>query len=204
MIRHHPSQTTLLAFATGALPDLHRQVVAAHVKICPGCASEMRAMEEVGGALLEVLPPTALAPDAFSRVLGRLEKFEARAASPSAPLTLSGLATGRWRWSGPGIAMMPLRARDATDTRLDLIRVTPGTALLEHGHTGFETTMVLQGAFDDGIAQYRVGDFAEADGEIDHEPRALSGEMCICLIATSGHLSARGLMGRLIRPLLGM
>jgi putative transcriptional regulator len=100
--------------------------------------------------------------------------------------------------------MMSLARRDASNTRLDLIRVTPGTALLEHGHTGLETTVILQGAFDDGIGCYQVGDFGEADGTLNHRPRALAGEDCICLVATSGHLSARGLLGRLVRPLLGM
>ena len=63
--------------------------------------------------------------------------------------------------------------------------------------------MVLQGAFDDDIEHYHVGDFAEADGQLNHCPRALPGPDCICLIATSGRLAARGLLGKLVRPLLG-
>jgi putative transcriptional regulator len=100
--------------------------------------------------------------------------------------------------------MMPLMARDETDTRLDLIRVAPGTGLLEHGHRGFESTIVLQGAFDDGIARYEVGDFGEADGEIDHRPAAVPGPDCICLIATTSRLKPHSVIGRLVGPLLGM
>jgi putative transcriptional regulator len=99
---------------------------------------------------------------------------------------------------------MPLMARDETDTRLDLIRVAPGTGLLEHGHDGLESTIVLQGAFDDRIARYEVGDFAEAEGGVDHRPTARPGPDCICLIATTAHLQAHSFVGRLVRPWLGM
>jgi len=100
--------------------------------------------------------------------------------------------------------MMPLMARDASDTRLDLIRVAPGTGLLEHGHGGFESTIVLQGAFDDGIARYETGDFGEAEGGVDHRPAALPGPDCICLIATTSRLKPHSVIGRLVGPLLSM
>ena len=35
-------------------------------------------------------------------------------------------------------------------------------------------------------------------------PRALPGEDCVCLIATTHHLRPHGWLGRLVRPLLGM
>ena len=203
MMQHHPSDETLLACAAATLPAPHARVVAAHLTFCPDCARAVRRAETVGGAILADLSPSPLAPDALKRTLARLD-------TPSAPeplaatATLSDLATGRWRWTGPGIAMMPLIRRDASDSRLDLIRVAPGTALLEHGHSGRESTCVLQGAFDDGTGTYRVGDFIETDTAVAHRPTALSGEPCICLIATSGHLQPRGLMGWLVRPLLGM
>ncbi len=203
MMRYHPSDETLLACAAGTLPDPHARVVAAHLGFCPDCARAVRRAEAVGGALLADLPPSPLAADAFARTVARLD----RPASPepaAAPATLAGLATGRWRWTGPGIAMMPLVRRDTSDSRLDLIRVAPGTALLEHAHSGRESTCVLQGAFSDGTGEYHVGDFMEADAAVAHRPAALPGEPCICLIATSGHLQPRGLLGWLVRPLLGM
>ncbi len=153
--------------------------------------------------MLAELPPSAMATDALTRSLARLDAPGA-AEPPPAPVTLAALATGRWRWTGPGVAMMPLIDRDASDSRLDLIRVSPGIALLEHGHSGYESTCVLQGAFTDGVGEYHVGDFLEAEGDCTHRPTALQGETCICLIATSGRLRPRGLLGWLVRPLLGM
>lgn len=204
MMRHHPSDSTLLAYAAATLPEPHARVVAFHAAHCPECARTLREAEAIGGGLLAQLPPATMAPDALARALARLDNAPAPAEPPPAPTTLAALMTGRWHWSGPGIAMMPLIRRDASDSRLDLIRVAPGTALLRHGHTGFEMTCVLQGAFDDGTGEYHVGDVAESDTALDHQPMALPGEVCICLIATTGHLRPHGWLGRLVRPLLGM
>jgi putative transcriptional regulator len=209
MNRHHPSDATLLAHVAGSLPAAHRQVIAIHLACCPVCAADARLLEEAGGALLEGLPAAALAKNSLARILARLdEPSPAPRPVPSPPASpagaLAALATGRWRWTGPGIAMMPLMPRDSTDTRLDLIRVAPGTGLLEHGHRAFETTIVLQGAYDDGVARYQTGDFCEAEDDLDHRPAALPGPDCICLVATTGRLKANGLLGRVVGPLLGL
>jgi putative transcriptional regulator len=204
MIRHHPTEMTIIACAAGSLPAPHARVVAAHVALCPTCGAALNEAAEVGGALLDTLSPAPLAPDALKRTFAKLDAEPEIEKAMVPPLMLGALAREIWRWSGPGISLMPLIRRDATDSRLDLIRVAPGIGLLKHGHSGLEMTCVLQGGFDDGIGLYRAGDFVEADTEHVHRPTALPGEDCICLIATSGRLRARGLLGWLVRPLLGM
>lgn len=202
MIRHHPADDSLLACAAGSMPEPHARVIRVHATLCPACAAGLRAAEAAGGALLESLQPVALAPDALQRTLARLSKV----GSHPGPIRfdLSALAAGRWQRVAPGIAMKPLIARDATDSRLDLIRVAPGRALLEHGHEGAETTCVLQGAFSDGLGTYGPGDCVETDPALSHHPRALAGEDCVCLIAVTHHLRPQSWLGRVVRPLLGM
>ncbi len=205
MIRHHPSPVVSLSYAAGTLPTPHAQVVSLHFAACPDCRRDARLLEEAAGVLLDTADTTPVSADALEHVLARLQDGAPTSPAPIAwPSATAALATGRWRWRGPGITMMPLIDRDATGTRLDLIRVAPGSALLQHGHTSLETTLVLQGSFEDGTETYAAGDFAEADGALNHQPRALAGADCICLVATSGQLSASGLLGRLIRLLLGM
>lgn len=203
MIRHHPSEATLVAYAAGSLPEPHNRTVAAHLAFCPACAAALDDLAEIGGALIEEIEPSMLAPEALARTLARLDTPPRPEPQPPA-VTLDRLAVKRWRWTGPGIAMMPLIARDRTGTRLDLIRVAPGTGLLQHGHSDFETTCILRGAYDDGLSRYAAGDFAESDAGELHRPKAEPGEDCVCLIATTGQLRPTGLLGRLIRPLLGM
>ncbi len=225
MIRHHPSEATLIAQAAGHLAPLHARVLAVHLAACPRCRNELREMEEVGGALLAALPPASLRPDALARALGGLDAmlapppsleglgreadqgWEEGEHSPASPLPaaiLAALATGRWWWLGPGIRLMPLARRDASGTRLDLIRVAPGMALPGHGHTGAEMACILQGGYGDETGDYNIFDIAEGEPGLDHTPIAAPGPECICLIATTGRLRAHTWLARLVQPLVGV
>ncbi len=153
--------------------------------------------------MIKELPPVALSAGALDRTLARLGSPWPRA-QPPVPMTLDSLATGRWVAIAPGIRLMTLAKRDSTDTRLDLIRVSPGLSLPQHDHTGPETACILQGGYRDAIGEYRVGDIAEGEPGRDHAPIALEGEDCICLSATTGRLRARSPIVRLIQPLFGI
>jgi putative transcriptional regulator len=204
MIRRHPSDATLLAHAAGNLPEPHRIVVRTHLALCPTCASAAHLAVELGGTLLDALPPAAMDPTALERTLSRLDLRDTPAPPRRVPTTVAELATGRWWWLAPGLRMMPLRRRDRDDARLDLLRVAPGVRLPSHGHTGCELTVVLRGGFSDSTGAYHEGDLAEGDPALDHQPQALPGPACIALIATSGRLRAHDRLARLIQPLLGL
>lgn len=207
MIRHHPSEATLVSHAAGTLLPLHAQVLALHLAQCPACRQAIRLGEELGGALLEAERPVAMADDALSRVTARLDTVAAEVPLPraAARLGIETLMRGRrWRPVGPGIRLMPLVRRDATRTRLDLIRVAPGVSLPQHDHTGPEIACVLAGAFVDATGEYHTGDVAEGDAGLDHQPRALAGEDCVCLIATTGYLRAHSFLVRLLQPVFGV
>jgi putative transcriptional regulator len=193
-----------MAYGAGHLPVLHARVLAVHLSACRHCHDELRRLEEIGGALLESLPPVALQADALTRTLVRLGEVPLAPGRVAVPVTLQGLTVGKWWWLGPGIRLMPLQRRDASDTRLDLIRVAPGVALPAHGHTGLETACILQGAYSDETGEYAAYDLAERDGELDHAPVASPGRDCICLIATTGRLRGRTWLSRLVQPLIGV
>lgn len=81
-VASHPGDETLLRYAAGTLPAGPRVVVDAHLEGCPLCRARVRALEAVGGRLLEETAPAALAPDALDRVLARL------AVEPPRPLRM--------------------------------------------------------------------------------------------------------------------
>jgi putative transcriptional regulator len=65
--------------------------------------------------------------------------------------------------------------------------------------------LVLQGGFTDGGVDYRAGDVAEIDGDVDHHPVAMKlGEDCICLTATTGRLQAASRLVRLMHRVLDL
>lgn len=205
MISRHPSDALLLAHAAGTLPDPQRIVLRTHLALCPQCGEPAHLAAELCGSLLDAMPPAAMAPEALERTLARLDLQDVAAPPRPVPTTIAALATGRWRWLGPGLRMMTLQRRDRHDARLDLLRVAPGMAMPGHGHTGSELTCVLQGGFRDEFGEYHVGDIAEGDATMQHQPVALPlHDDCVCLIATTGRLRAHSWLARLIQPLIGV
>jgi putative transcriptional regulator len=71
---HHPSDVELAAFAVGTLDD-QSDAIATHVRGCASCHAFVRAMEHVGGIVLDGLPPTSLAGGSLAAVMARLEQF---------------------------------------------------------------------------------------------------------------------------------
>ena len=58
---HHPSDVELAAFAAGTLDEAQSYAIATHVRGCASCRAFVRAMEHVGGIVLDGLPPTSVA-----------------------------------------------------------------------------------------------------------------------------------------------
>ena len=205
-IHHHPGDDLLQAYAAGTLDEGQRIAVATHVRTCARCSAWVSALEQVGGGMLERLPPTAMSKDALARVLGRLET----AATPPAGATLddvSGLPAfvrryrfGQWTWVGPGVHLRPIELPVDSPTRVFLLKAAPGTRMLQHSHTDLELTCVLSGAFRHQGGYYGPGDFDLGDEDVEHQPIVEPGDDCICLVAMQGELRLSGLLGRLMQP----
>jgi putative transcriptional regulator len=213
--RHHPAEDTLLRHAAGMLPPGLAMVVATHLPFCRHCQAAIRLDEAIGGGLLAEIPPSDLAADTLTRTLARLDiPVTPAAPEPVAlvegvplPETLRGLVRPSWRWLAPGISRMavdvPADTRRARE-HVWLLRIAPGTALPDHGHHGWEATCVLSGSFADVSGKYGPGDVAEMNEAEIHQPVAGAREACICLIAWEGRLRMRGLLARLVQPLIGV
>jgi hypothetical protein len=98
----HPLDTALLAFAAGTVDEAQRAEIAAHVSGCANCRAFVRAMEHVGGAVLDGLPPAPLASGSLAEVLAQLHEPASSAAPfagarPSKPAVISSPPRGlRW------------------------------------------------------------------------------------------------------------
>jgi len=212
MTRHHPDETLLLEYASGAADEARALIVATHLSFCAQCRQTVTVMEKVGGALLETTAPVAVQADALNRSLARLETaapFERPQRSASrdntpAPLRhyLGGdLSAVRWRAMGPNLSYAPLFQRGPVKVRL--LRGTPGTDPGHHSHRGMEYTLVLKGGYTDITGSYGPGDVQVADGSILHSPVADPGEDCINLAITTAPLRFESLLGKIAGPLFG-
>ncbi|HQT46961.1 MAG TPA: ChrR family anti-sigma-E factor [Acidocella sp.] len=214
-ITHHPAELTLQAYAAGHHKRAARVVVATHLEFCPDCRRTVRLCEEIGGALLEDLPPAEMAAGSLDRVLARLGPVARppSAAPPPAwalasglpcPVTLREFSPSRWRGLMPGISRIQLLPPKSGEGSLYLLRIAPGKRVPVHGHTARELTCVLSGAYTDAHGEFCQGDLAESDESQDHQPVSAPGGDCICLIATEAPLRFGGSFARLLQPLVGV
>lgn len=214
MIRHHADDATLMSYAAGGLPEALAAVVAAHLALCPHCRSKVARLERVGASLFKRISPaptsspppvpppreTATAPTAAAR------KWADPGDVPAPLRRLIGprLDDLAWRRLGIGIwhYRLPLSAAAAGDLRL--YKVAPGQKLPDHGHGGAELTLLLRGSYRDEIGEFRTGDLADLDEDVEHCPVADAAEGCICLIGHVAETRFKGLIARLVQRWTGL
>jgi putative transcriptional regulator len=212
MIRHHPGEDLLLAYAAGATDEAVGLIVATHMALCAQCRLSVATMEKIGGGLLESLPPVPLENAALAATLAKLDgvtPFERPRRAPSRDGTpevlrsyLGGdLSTARWRRMGPKLAYLPLFRHGRTSAKL--LRGVPGTEVGAHSHRGLEFTLVLAGGFTDVTGSYGPGDLQLADADLRHNPIADPGEDCINLAVTTAPLKFENLLQKIAGPLFG-
>jgi len=216
-IRHHPEDDLLLALSAGRLETGTRLVLSSHLELCPHCRERLRALDALGGLLLDEVEPAALAEDALARSFERIRALEAvpgrpvkvRAPPPLPegarwPRALAHCSATPWRWIGPGMRWSRVSVPEAPAANVFLLRIAAGKYLPQHTHRGLELTQILHGRFHDGRALFGPGDFDAADASIHHQPVVQDGSECICLASVEGNLRFDGVVARWLGSLVGM
>jgi putative transcriptional regulator len=106
---------------------------------------------------------------------------------------LATLDQGRWKRNLAGMLVKPVPGLKA-----ELLKLEAGRQVPHHGHNGLELTLVLSGAFSDGHGTYRRGDLVIHDEDSEHQPEAVAGGDCICLISQTAPIRLNGPLGWLI------
>ena len=84
-ISHHPDDSTIVAYAAGALTEGFSLVLAAHLAYCPLCRERLTDAQTLGGALLMDLQPTQPPAGGLADIWARIES--AGAEEPRTPAT---------------------------------------------------------------------------------------------------------------------
>ena len=213
-INHHPSDETLMRMAAGALGAGPALVVSVHLEGCAVCRDRIANFEAIGGAILDEMPAAPLAADLFGRTMERLEIAQPARAEISVarkrpalgielPRAMRDCEVGPWKWLGPGFRWSKVRIAGSPDAKVMLLKGRAGLHLPAHGHTGLEFMQVLSGSLSDERGQYFAGDLDEAGDDVDHRPIVGQESDCVCLAALEGDTRLHGLLGRLLRPIVG-
>ncbi len=209
--RYHPSQATLLDYASGTASRGRALVISTHLRHCQACRQELALAEAVGGSLLNALEPTAMAPGALDAVLARLDQPTSPPARAPAqrpdwievPAAVIDAARRRKRWAAPGVWVAPISRGPGRESAY-LLRIGAGMAVPMHTHSGVELICVLKGAYDDRGVIHEPGDLAENDESVEHRPTVTLDGECICLVCTDRPLVPLDWVGRIFQPFVGI
>jgi putative transcriptional regulator len=212
-ITHHPDIATLMSCAAGSQHEACAAVIASHLSVCPECAKEVARMQEIGVALFDQLPPATLintdapvvaarAGEADTETRSRCGALGGEVPAPLQPRLGDCLASIPWRRIAPSIWQYRIPLSNAKCGDLQLIKAAPGTYFPEHGHRGSELTLVLAGSYHDETGTYGVGDLADHDQSVVHQPVADAKTGCVCLFATERANAYTNFFIRLLQPLL--
>ena len=80
------------------------------------------------------------------------------------------------------------------------MRIEPGRETPKHTHGGVELTCVISGAYATETQRFDVGDLEEANDDVLHQPRVVSDEACLCVVALDGQIKLDGWLGWLMQP----
>jgi putative transcriptional regulator len=214
-ITHHLDDATILAYAAGTLGEAHGFAVATHLAYCSTCRAAARQAESYGGELLLAEPASAVTDSCRAATLASLDKMlsplprkpSERADVPAVLSNLLGsqsLDSLKWKAKAPGIATYEIPLSSKGNTHLQLLRIGKGRKMPEHGHGGEELTVMLRGSYSDHTGRYLVGDVADLDEDIEHQPIVDSDEDCICLVATEAPTRFKSVWARLAQPFIGI
>ena len=135
------------------------------------------------------------------------EPLEYKNEAPVLPQPLRkyvGADAGDVNWKRLGLNAHQLKITTSDNSSIRLLKIPAGRPVPTHSHDGRELTLVLSGAFSDITGTYARGDMQDLDENIEHQPHALPGEDCICLVVTDHPLKFKSRAAQLVQPLLGI
>lgn len=203
MIKAHPTDPMLRAFAADELPLPLAVGLSAHCELCPDCAARLKIFEEElaqqyldSPAEPELAPRDDVALDAgFDAMLADILAQPEPVAAPvidlpqaqptelevaghayRLPRVLARYRSPKWRHIG-AIRQQSLPL-DEMGARASLLHIEAGGRIPEHTHQGYELTLLLAGTIEDGDTRYKAGDFIWRDASHSHSPHTPDG--CLC------------------------
>ena len=212
---HHPPEELLLDLATGAASASEALMLEAHLAYCRACRDAVRDLEDAGGALLTILDPVSLPPNALNRALRAIELSEGLAPVPEAPSASAvidaNLARTDWRKVPGGFRMRRVDAGLAAQRaepgrspsgRVWLFEAPAKMKVFQHRHVGDEWTVVLSGEFHDGGECYKAGDFAWLPENHRHQPVMGADAPCVGLILVRDSPVYTSVVGKIAAPFI--
>ncbi|HBN48669.1 MAG TPA: anti-sigma factor, partial [Thalassospira sp.] len=157
-IKHHPTDQTLMEYASGRMSQAMELLVATHMTLCPKCREKVAEFEALGGAALETANVMSMNTHALDHVMAMIERETANenvvfseipsirrvavgesitgSAIPSVPRPLANLLPDDvlsledipWKSLAPGVKHYQLKSIESKGT-VRLMKIAPGVSI---------------------------------------------------------------------------
>jgi putative transcriptional regulator len=216
MIKHHPNAQQLNAFVSGTCEPTVALMVSAHVDMCVDCQAKCMKLQQV--QTIEALSSPVATPSLdrmFSQItqLPQQKSNTTRLGSVPAtfdielegkrfvlPRTLKRYAKNTGNWSRLVGKLWQAPVDLGYMGKANFIYMEKGGKVPEHTHKGTEMTLVIDGQYGDGVANYDCGDFTLLDGQHNHLPHSEADEGCLVFTIVDKPLYFTSGIARLLNP----
>lgn len=217
-INAHPSSDMLLKYAMGNASEAESLIISCHTAYCSACKAEIDKYETIGGYYLTNHQELNISKNLWKNILDKVDDLDQEQLQVNytsyaitsnlcnddikIPSTLSDYLgsdfnTNNWKSTINNVKYKDIKFKDANISG-KLLEIPANKSMPEHGHEGFEATLVLHGGYSDEKGGYNKGDLVVASSEEVHSPVSDNSSGCICLVVYSGSLQFKGLLGSIL------
>jgi putative transcriptional regulator len=217
-VKLHPSTELLNRFVQGELVTGKSVVVAAHVELCESCSAKAEELQALAVSSW-VDPGNVLQPDQssaadYSSTVARIVTYPQIKSEPiedlvevdidvlnhsiKLPKVLTKAASQGLKWKKVSGGISEAQLFLDNETLCEFIYMAPGCQVPVHTHQGSESTLVLDGSFEDELGEYKTSDFIIRDAQHNHQPRSTEG--CLCFAVLDSPLKFTKGLARLMNP----
>ena len=231
MIKFHPNDSELADFAEGNLPSVQSLFVSAHCDMCSDCKNKVALFTDNIASYLfdDHKPQHSIHRDFISMFesitsdIGNRSEREQSASGPgtihlsdkrvnmpvvsiegrdfSLPATLSRFVDRIGGWSHLVGKLWQAPVDIGEGTLAQFVFMEKGGTVPEHTHKGNEYTLVIDGKFEDTIAEYGSGDYMALSKDHTHAPISNADEGCLVFCVIDKPLQFTSGWAKLINPL---
>ena len=215
MINFHPTNERLDAFADGLMAPAEALIISAHCDMCSKCAKKVALYTDANAEIIFDQSTPNAEPGIFGDMLSQITSeevdrgiiveptnrvLELDGRKFTLPRSLIRLSESMGNWSHMVGKLWQAPVNIGGDNVANFIFMEKGGSVPEHTHRGSEMTLVVNGEFSDGLADYDSGDFMVMDGKHIHTPSTSSDEGCLVFSIVDKPLHFTSGWARLINP----
>jgi putative transcriptional regulator len=215
MIKFHPTNRQLTIFSEGLSVPSEAIMISAHCDMCSQCFSKVMLYTETHSETLFEGTPQTYDADIFGSMMAditcaqvdrgiasesQIRILELDGRKFALPRSLNRLSESMGNWSHMVGKLWQAPVNIGGDTVANFIFMEKGGGVPEHTHRGSEMTLVVNGAFNDGLSDYNSGDFTVMNGKNIHTPSTTAEEGCLVFSVIDAPLHFTSGWARLINP----